>query len=251
MGKRKSNEKLGAAEKRQKDTSTVIPSDVAMQFVLHPWMGRVLEKYDSLWAQYQDVTEILDAYMGSDALKLEWFTWLSEKFPRDPDMQYLDDREDFSVRRVMLRPHMCSWDKSAGNKGWVMSENFRALIQMVLAKGFLTNPDVPGVEMPVCSRHHPKLVKLGDMYQPDIEDGVLPANSISMVKGWSRVCAMHLVLKMCVEVEVFDQYMAYLGDRTEGFCTIHATLQLCTGDADPMDVNRGMCSFLKNVFKWL
>eukprot|EP00438_Fugacium_kawagutii_P009203 Skav234295 [mRNA] locus=scaffold2271:198567:201667:+ [translate_table: standard] len=135
---------------------------------------------------------------------------------------------------------MLSWRREAGNKGWVMNENFRALLQMILAKGFLTNPDVPGVEMPVCCRHHPKLVKIEDVYQPDMEDGVLPANSISMVKGWSRACAMHLVLKLCVEVQVFDQYMAYLGDRAEGFKTIHGNLQLCIGDADPMDVNRGV-----------
>lgn len=252
MGKRAAPKPAGGDQKRlsnassKSDVSAQIPADVAATFVMHPWMNKVLEKFDQHWKTHQDVVAILESYFPSDPDQLPWGQWLATTFPLDPKVDYIDDSEEYKTTpgRVYLRPYMLSWRRETGNKGWVTFENFRALLQMIMAKGFLTNPEAPGVEMPVCSRHHPKLVSC-DMYQPDIEDEVLPANSISMVKGWTRACAMHLLLKLCIEIEVFDQFMSFLGDRAEGFKTIHANFQLCVGDADPMDVNRGTCSLLK------
>ena len=63
----------------------------------------------------------------------------------------------------------------------------------ILAKGFLTSPRIPGVEAPVCSEHHKRLVDDMEMYCPTVEDGCLGANSVSMIKGSSRSHAMHLV----------------------------------------------------------
>jgi hypothetical protein len=60
----------------------------------------------------------------------------------------------------------------------------------ILAKGFLTSPLI---EAPVCSEHHKRLVNDMEMYCPTVEDGCLGANSVSMIKGSSRSCAMHLV----------------------------------------------------------
>ena len=88
--------------------------------------------------------------------------------------------------RVCLRPYMVSWKRQCGNKGYVLMEQFRNLLRLILAKGFETNNEIAGVELPVCSVHNPKLIDGITMWMQAIEDS-LPANSISMIKGWSRV----------------------------------------------------------------
>ena len=88
--------------------------------------------------------------------------------------------------RVCLRPYMVSWKRQCGNKGYVLMEQFRNLLRLILAKGFETNSEIAGVELPVCSVHNPKLIDGITVWMQPIEDS-LPANSISMIKGWSRV----------------------------------------------------------------
>ncbi|CAL1136578.1 unnamed protein product [Cladocopium goreaui] len=78
---------------------------------------------------------------------------------------------------------MVSWKRQCGNKGYVLMEQFRNLLRLILAKGFETNSEIAGVELPVCSVHNPKLIDGITVWMQPIEDS-LPANSISMIKGW-------------------------------------------------------------------
>ena len=59
-----------------------------------------------------------------------------------------------------------------------MLDSFRNLLQLVLAKGFLTNPATAGVESPVCPPHHEKLV-LKKPYMPAREPHNFPPKKAS------------------------------------------------------------------------
>ena len=238
MGKRGSGQgasggpkkKLSKENIKDGDAGVPVSPDIKATFVVNPWLSKVLERFDAEWKQHQDIEE------------LSWSKFLSDTFPAEADVEYLSENgcEDTACR-TYLRPFMLSWKREAGNKGYVMQESFRNLMQLILAKGFETSSDIPGVELPVCSRHHEKLIAGTQMHMPTIEDDCLGANTISMIKGWSRTCAMHLVLKLCTELGILDQYLKYLGGKASGFSTIHANFRPCkdSGNQDIIDMNRG------------
>ena len=256
MGKRGSGASAGPPKKKTSkesikdgDTAIQVPNDIKATFVVNPWLGKVLERFDAEWKQHQDIVLILEHFFPNEQEELAWSNFLSQTFPAESEVTYLSADEMDSACQVYLRPFMLSWKREAGNKGYVMQENFRNLIQLILAKGFETSSSIAGVELPVCSEHHSKLIQHTAMHMPTIEDGCLPANSISMIKGWSRACAMHLVLKLCCEVGILDPYMKYLGDRVKGFSTVYANFRPYKEDEDIVDINRGTVrpSFLKLI----
>jgi len=58
-----------------------------------------------------------------------------------------------------------------------------------------------------------------------------------------------LVLKLCCEVGILDQYMKYLGGKVNGFSTVYANFRPYREDEDIVDINRGTVrpSFLKLI----
>ena len=234
---------------KENETAISVPNDIKATFVVNPWLGKVLERFDAEWKQHQDIVTILEHFFPNEQEQLAWSNFLSEKFPAEAKVTYLSEDDMDDASQVYLRPFMLSWKREAGNKGYVMQENFRNLIQLILAKGFETSSSIAGVELPVCSKHHSKLIQGTAMHMPTIEDDCLPANSISMIKGWSRACAMHLVLKLCCEVGILDMYTKYLGDKVNGFSTVYANFRPYKEDEDIVDINRGTVrpGFLKLI----
>ena len=240
------------------DTAIPVPNDIKATFVVNPWLGKVLERFDAEWKQHQDIVVILEHFFPNEQEQLAWSNFLSETFPAESDVEYLSADEMEEACQVHLRPFMLSWKREAGNKGYVMQENFRNLIQLILAKGFETSSSIAGVEMPVISKHHAKLIQGAAMHMPIIEPDCAPANSISLIKGWSRACAMHLVLKLCCEVGILDQYMKYLGGKVNGFSTVYANFRPYREDEDIVDISRGtvrpsflkLIAFIWNIFVW-
>ena len=68
-----------------------IPSEVRATFVMYPFLNKVLEQFDQLWNEHQDIVAILDHLMGSNEEQLEWFQFLSESFPPENDVEYMTD----------------------------------------------------------------------------------------------------------------------------------------------------------------
>ena len=224
-----------------------IPSEVRATFVMYPFLNKVLEQFDQLWNEHQDIVAILDHLMGSNEEQLEWFQFLSESFPPENDVEYMTD---FSASGglVALRPFMLPWKRATGNKGYVMHENFRNLVQLILARGFLTSPLLPGVEALVVSEHNKRLVD-ESMYSPTVEEGYLGASTFSLIKGWSRSCAMHLVLKLANHCGILNQFKDYLGDRCQGFSTVHCNFRALSEDEDIVDINRGAYVQIQRLFQ--
>lgn len=245
MGKRSNSGSLPVAAKRKSgaikdEPGVTVGSDVKAAFILYPFLAKPLDLFDNLWAQHQDVVEILESLFPSEADEMTWCQWLADNFEQEPDRRYLDSCDGHDQGVVYLRPFNLSWRRESGNKGYVMQESFRNLLQLILAKGFQTDADILGTERLVCQAHDPRLVDVSaKIYSHVVEDNAMPCFSISMIKGWSRSCAMHMVLKLCCDSGIIDQYKDFLADRVVGFQTIHCNFRPYSENDDVVDLSRG------------
>ncbi|CAK8986676.1 unnamed protein product [Durusdinium trenchii] len=239
MGKRPSGGGGGSAKKTQKGSEAAalaVPQATAATFVMNPWLQKPLDAFDGLWREHQDICGILESLFPNEAAESHWAKFLAETFPDEDDVDYIA-HYPAQAEMVCLRPYQLSWKRDTGNKGWVMQDSFRNLLQLVLAKGFLTDPRTPGVESPVCSPHHEKLV-FKKPYMPQIEPFRLDASSVSWIKGWTRSCCLHVCVKLVVDTGILEPWLAFLGDAKKTFSTIRANYRPLALHDDPMDMNR-------------
>ena len=149
----------GATDDTQAESALLFETEKFM--VLNPWCSDVLSLFDALWEQHGEPVAILHDIIGGDSkeAKQEWAGFLANTFPPDRDILYMTTWDGFSpedssdLGLCFLRPFQLPFDVDAGNKGFVYREKVRNLVQLILAKGFRSNPTEPGVPRPTHSWH--------------------------------------------------------------------------------------------------
>ena len=213
---------------------------VSGQFIMHPFLSKVLDKFDSEWLKHEDACSILNALLPTVDDQSNWALWLSKTFEPSSLYNYLDscdEMEDGS--HVILRPFAISYEREAGCKGWCSKDQLRNLIQLILVKGFVTDPTIPGTEMLVIKEHDASALQQMCLVETAVETNSLPSYSISCVKGWTRGMAMHLTLKLADEANVLEQYLNYLGEKKSSFASLHCLFVRPADGKDMVDINRG------------
>ncbi len=83
-------------------------------------------------------------------------------------------------------------------KGMLIKNDARDLMELILLKGFLTNPNEPGVEKLSVLAPRPGLLTgpLDAFFAGDSKDA-LGASAVAYVKGWSRSTCFLLALLAC------------------------------------------------------
>ena len=91
------------------------------------------------------------------------------------------------------------------NSGLVTVEDMRALITLVVAHGFRTDPSVAGVEKIVACEMKPEWYANAEVPKCRIPAHGIAATSLSEVKGWKRILAAWFVVVAIIEQEVIEE----------------------------------------------
>lgn len=156
-----------SSEKRESGLSQEV-SKVDKILLLNPWLTTVIERFEKEWSEFGDVTQILYHYMPDAGAQREWSAFLASTFPPDPDKKYMASHE-VPFGRQYIRPYMWSWDRQHGNKGFIDKTHFKNLLTLVLTRGFNTNPDIPGTELPLICKPQDELQADGGIVCAEVE----------------------------------------------------------------------------------
>ena len=213
--------------------------EVSSAFIMNPFLAKAMDWFDARWTEHEDLRSIMaEQWPNPDDQRL-WAQHLDTHFPPQPEVTYLSDWGE--PGKKFLRPYMWAWVPSAGNKGAVSKESFRHLFQSIVCKGFVTDVMQPGIELPIISRPRPELAEdSSECPVVAVAEGKADAYSVHEIKGWSRACAMHLVIAAMTSIDMLDEYKTYLGDKIVHFQTQQANyMGILPEGKDEIDINRG------------
>jgi hypothetical protein len=267
MGKRAAPSTPGSGTKAKRGSGAEFAKDssgdadnlaveVAMTEVMefmttHEWAGKVLERYDEVMAQHGDAISFLESTMPTNQARLEHAAYLDEMFPADPNpvWPYITNWDTKGPK--LLRPYHLSWHKQAGNKGFIYRDKLRNLVTLIMAKGFLTNPEIPGVELPIITNPNPAFFNPVEFEFPSLENGLVDVGGVHCVKGWTRGVGLHVFIQLLKMDGLMDTFLISCSSaKLDSFRSIYANF-LGTDAAKDMDLNRGapgtcFCGLVRN-----
>lgn len=250
MGKRVSTGSAGRASKKTKDASSsastaastpgnedAVHGEAVHSFLKsHEWAVKVLERFDAEMETHGDPIAFLDSLMPTTRLKDDYAAFLDKNFPPDDNVHYA---ADWAPGTKHLRPyHMC-WHAQSGNKGFIYLDRLKNLVLLVMAKGFLTNPSLPGVESLVIAKPQLCFFKADEFDFPALDKvGIGAAHT---VKGWTRGVAFHVLMQLLQLTDSFNMFTeSCTMDKLMSFRTIFANC-VNVDTTNQIDMNRGTC----------
>ncbi|CAE7294563.1 unnamed protein product, partial [Symbiodinium sp. CCMP2592] len=135
----------------------------------------------------------IDAFLSNQMeKKLDFARWMDNFCPADSEKAYSIDSNG-----CYLRPFQLGWRSDFGISGMMEPETAELLLELILTEGFLTDPNVVGVEKLGVTLPPPEYLDGGITECPAINLGsaLLPPFSVGYVKGWKR--AVCLILALC------------------------------------------------------
>ncbi|CAE7389031.1 unnamed protein product [Symbiodinium sp. CCMP2592] len=135
----------------------------------------------------------IDAFLSNQMeKKLDFARWMDNFCPADAEKAYSIDSNG-----CYLRPFQLGWRSDFGISGMMEPETAELLLELILTEGFLTDPNVVGVEKLGVTMPPPEYLDGGITECPAINLGsaLLPPFSVGYVKGWKR--AVCLILALC------------------------------------------------------
>jgi hypothetical protein len=141
-------------------------------------------------------------------------------------------------QKVALRPYMMGMSIEFGNKGLIVLDTFKALCQLVLVKGFLTDGEnLAGVEKLMVTTPNPLYFPGGKLPdQVSIENDIMMSQSVACVKGWTRCQAWLAAVLIIVECDLVKKMTPIV---LESFATAFGVVKVFDEPSHEMDINRG------------
>ena len=236
--KGKSSDDLSDMVEREKDVIATMP-----------FWDTLMKAMDDMFTNYGSVSE-----------------FFMQKYPT------LDDRKDLSQKLMENFPHVeplspCDWTPGvknialwqlcfhleAGNKGLVVHDFMKSLVQLILIQGPRTCAQTQaGVEFMV-------IQPLIPCYFPEewqtakLVDDTFDCQSVGFTKGWTRSLASLYAAHLILEFDLIEHYQKELPKSFANFCTIKG---MVTGEyaseIDRITANRGALPKIISsiVFSW-
>ena len=200
------------------------------------WHMLAMEFLDNIFVNHSQLCDYLTAKFPSEEDRLDFARSLDDAFPGEADVEYADK---FEPGPYKARLWQLSWDYQSGNHGLFLQENSRNLVSLILAQGFLTDPDAGTVEkLSVCPATLEFYKNSAFPICPKLHPSLLPCQSINFVKGQHRsLCALvsaHIIL----ELGLLDKFKEN-ADRFSSFCTVHCVQRTFANDFAKIDAARG------------
>ena len=163
--------------------------------------------------------------------------------PPEPSKTYIQKNGFEQHGPDLVRPNHLCYFPEAGNKGHVLRESFKNLVCLIMCRGFMTDPFLPGVEMLLVCKPDHRLFKESDLPRDclggDDARSTMPPFNVHMIKGWTRVAALHTLLLIMRQDECIHRWIEFLGPKALTLRTIHVNKLLIPDGQDQIDVNRG------------
>jgi hypothetical protein len=252
MGKRVSNGSASAAapkRKGRKDDSAASSgsaadladlaksSEVQGAISKFPWFEDFLDLYYREMESHGSASAVLDYYLPDTVAKMEWAELLHSKFPDMPGVPYMTE---WSGGRTYIRGWMMAWHPQSGNKGFIYTDALKDLMTLIVAKGFQSDPNIPGVQVPVITPPNKTFFLDSEFVFPELVAGLVGVGGVHHTKNYTRAVAYHLALFLIHRMGRMDDFIASMTTEVfQSFCTIHANYVLYDDASAQIDANRG------------
>jgi hypothetical protein len=124
---------------------------------------------------------------------------------------------------------------NAGNKGLLIADDTRCLVTLMIYRGCLSDPTIPGVEMIVAAKVNPSLVP--GFFPFDTAE--LPScGGLALVKGWTRMVCLQYLLMAAVQLDLVRELMAR-DELEHSYCNIYTNVLQCETEETAVNQNRG------------
>lgn len=208
-----------------------------------PWWSDAMIVLDQILA-CGSVGNFFNAAFTTPEARAGAFKRMSDALPGDRLMPYATNG-DFTKdgQKVALRPYMMGMGVEFGNKGLLVHDSFKALCQLVLVKGFLTDGEnLAGVEKLMVTCPNPLYFNGGKLPEQDaIEADIMLTQSVACVKGWTRCQAWLAVVWVILECNLVDKLHPSV---LQSFTTAFGVVKVFAEPSHEMDINRGAFVFV-------
>ena len=220
MGRRGAATPPSGSKRARKADSPLVAGAAAMEGKLPPWAEKVLQHYDSVVAKHTGVDDYLASLMCDDESLSKWVHSIDVVFQADGAVQH---SKDFAPRDGIFKVWQFGFRPECGNSGLVTIVDMRALITLVLAHGFRTDPSVPGVEKIVACEMKSEWYANAEVPKCRAPAPGIAATSLSEVKGWKRILAAWFVVVSIIELKVVEEVKP-MKDIFDSFTAIHTNI---------------------------
>lgn len=242
MGKRASNGNAsGRAPKKIKgDESGVLSDQVENEkgaIASLSWWDPVMESLDTIFETHTSLSNWLSKEFPTPEARLEMAKELKDAFPL-PEGEVLSN--DFGPGIKTWALWQACFHPQAGNKGLVVRDFMKNLIQLVLLGGPKTDASkLPGVEFPVVQELVPAYFE-SEWKTSTVIDGAYECQSLGFIKGWTRALAFLTAGWLIITHELVDYYKDKMPTQFQNFCVLKALVPENAGsEIDRIAANRG------------
>lgn len=202
-----------------------------------PWLDSVMAAFDKALDAHTSITTWLnESYPGEDG-RLSLADAIDRSFPPLPDTHYATTY-DTGVK--VMRLWQCNWSLEGGNRGLVPLEQLRNLVQVMLLKGVLTDPTLPGVEALVVTEPNAKFWRASPNFPKLAEaEALLGVGAICFIKGWTRMLAAHAVATLLIRLELIETVKERHPTLYNSLRAVHGNLPIYHTEEAKIDANRG------------
>ena len=209
MGKRGSNGGASArAPKKAKNGDDGLAELVDQQgdaIASLPWWDTVMDDLDSMMKKHRNMSSYFMETFPTKSARVDLATELADAFPV-PDGETLSSDYSPGVKNMAI--WQACFHVQGGNRGLVIAEYFKNLVQLVFLRGCRTDASkMPGVEYPVIQ----PLVEtyFDEKWESDkviMDYETYEAQTVGFVKGWTRCLAFLTAAYLIIKHDLLDFY---------------------------------------------
>ena len=241
MGKRASNGNASArASKKAKGGDDGLAELVDQQqdaIASLPWWEVVMTDLETMLAKYRNMSAYFMETFPTKSDRVDFAAELAEAFPL-PDGETLSSDYTPGVKQIAI--WQTCFHVQGGNRGLVIAEYFKNLVQLVFLRGCRTDASkMPGVEYPVIQ---PLIEGYFDVAweSEKVMDDTFEAQTVGFVKGWTRCLAFLTCAHLIIKHDLVDFYRDKMPSEYASFCIIKALVpEGMQNEVDRIAANRG------------
>lgn len=201
------------------------------------WWDPVMEQLDKMFETHPNLSDWFLAEFPNLEDRVQLANDLGKAFPL-PQGEVLSN--DFTPGIKTWQLWQACFHPQAGNKGLVIREFMKNLVQLVLLEGPKTDASkMPGVEFPVLQPLVPTYFDK-EWSTSTIVEGAYECQSLGFVKGWTRGLAFLTAAYLIYNNELVDYYEDKMPTQFKNFCVLKALVPENAGsEIDRIASNRG------------
>ena len=186
----------------------------------HAACAPVMAKLDEVIRGGSTVEAYLATRLGTPRKRTEFAEWLAENIPPEGGVQYATAMENGAS--VMLRPSMLSHETMHGQKGFLVQDETKHLIALMLTKGCLSD----GAKLANVEKLSVEAIRGQKLEHPQDAQWI-GMGSISYIKGWSRAQSLLFILNALKDLNLAGDVPLHI---RVSYATVHGVVTVCESE---------------------